>query len=493
MQHRHPQRRQLVQSWQLYVQQHAAVFAAVRVALFMLMALLGVFLFQHRATWTKQSALTVSWLDRRSGEPALTCTESVEPLRRMCLAHKACHSAAATAAVRRRTGSQTAISLDIPSADSTSAHTVKAHGGGNLIEFVGVDACDSSTCKGAAALLHQDLPTVFTTGSMLTVQRPGLPFIFQLQQLFAALMHFQLEEKSFQVVVVDDVDIDRLHPAFEAVSGRKPVLLSALPRCFRIGPAVVISAAFLPTLPVEASISAKEASAVRPAFPAFATWLLMRVGVEHPLTPAKTAILSKQGGVKAMGRRPNSGEAATGAGHAVGGKAAPVLTVAVQGLSDTQALMSAGRACGFTVQAVDMQALSFGQQLQVVANSSVYVCAHGDSAASLLALPPEAVVVQLMHGSYGRVQNQDHAVANLAAVMQRAVVVWHDRNQACASGKVGAGSTRTPQVGGCVHDAMLVQENDATLLMKAVLDMMAQKLLQPHENLLLDLNVAVTT
>lgn len=39
-----------------------------------------------------------------SGEPALRCTGTLEPSRHMCLARKACHSAAATAAVRRRTG-----------------------------------------------------------------------------------------------------------------------------------------------------------------------------------------------------------------------------------------------------------------------------------------------------------------------------------------------------------------------------------------------------
>lgn len=87
----------------------------------------------------------------------------------------------------------------------------------------------------------------------------------------------------------------RLHPAFEVVSGREPVLLSALPRCFQVGPAVVISAVSLPMLPVEAPISAKEATAVRHAFQAFAAWLLMRVGVEHPLALAKTVTSSEQG------------------------------------------------------------------------------------------------------------------------------------------------------------------------------------------------------
>lgn len=46
------------------------------------------------------------------------------------------------------------------------------------------------------------------------------------------------------------------------------------------------------------------------------------------------------------------------------------------------------------------------------------------------------MVVQLIHGRYVRVHNQDHGVANLAAVMQRAVVVWHDDNQTCSSGMV---------------------------------------------------------
>lgn len=31
--------------------------------------------------------------------------------------------------------------------------------------------------QGAAPLLHLELPTIFTTGSMLTVQRPRLPFM----------------------------------------------------------------------------------------------------------------------------------------------------------------------------------------------------------------------------------------------------------------------------------------------------------------------------
>lgn len=40
--------------------------------------------------------------------------------------------------------------------------------------------------------------------------------------------------------------------------------------------------------------------------------------------------------------------------------------------------------------------------------------------------------MQLMHHHYGRYQ--DHAVANLAVVMQREVVVWHDHSQNCGSG-----------------------------------------------------------
>lgn len=48
-------------------------------------------------------------------------------------------------------GSTTAISLDISSADSASVHAVKAPGGGNLIEFVGVDTCDSF-CKVSTSL-----------------------------------------------------------------------------------------------------------------------------------------------------------------------------------------------------------------------------------------------------------------------------------------------------------------------------------------------------
>lgn len=71
MQPRHPQRRQLVQSWQLYIQQHAAVFAAIRAAILVLIALLGVVLFQSRALWTKQSASTELWLDKQSGQTFL--------------------------------------------------------------------------------------------------------------------------------------------------------------------------------------------------------------------------------------------------------------------------------------------------------------------------------------------------------------------------------------------------------------------------------------
>lgn len=59
------------------------------------------------------------------------------------------------------------------------------------------------------------------------------------------------------------------------------------------------------------------------------------------------------------------------------------------------------------------------------------------------------------------------------------------------AGKARAGSM--PQIGGCVHDAILVQEHDATLMMKAVIDMMADVSLQRHESLLLVLNAAVTT
>lgn len=87
----------------------------------------------------------------------------------------------------------------------------------------------------------------------------------------------------------------RLHPAVEAVSGGRPVLLSSLPCCFQVAPAVVLSTAFLPMLPTEAPISSKEASAVQPAFHAFAAWLLTRFGVEHSLAVATSVSSSNKG------------------------------------------------------------------------------------------------------------------------------------------------------------------------------------------------------
>lgn len=56
-----------------------------------------------------------------------------------------------------------------------------------------------------------------------------------------------------------------------------------------------------------------------------------------------------------------------------------------------------------------------------------------------------------------------------------------------------ARATSMPQAGGCVDNAILVGKHDAALMMKAVLNLLAETSPQHHGNLLLILNAAVST
>lgn len=473
---RHPQRQRLVESWHLWVQQHARVLAIIRCAgFFLVLVLMGILLLQRRArgygdAWvTSRSRMDVR-LTAKTGETLLNCTSTFGPTQHLCFARNVLHRASATAAARRRSGSETEIALEIGSSHPASVRSLSAPGGGMTVEVAFVR--NQSACEDGSQQLNQQ-PTIFMTSGAMGEHNTRSSFLLQLQQIYAALETFQLQQGPSRVVFVDDFDIDRLHPDIETTLGSTPVLLSDLPLCFTVTNAVMILAVSTQMLPADLPISVEEAQKVRPAMMAFTAWLLQRFNLEtlHIAATQQSGdnklTSSDRDAIRLLGEKAARTAYHAGAAskqcHSAGGKTAGILTIATKGLrrNEVKLLTSTGRACGLVAQTLDTKAVSFRQQLQVLAESTIYICTAMETAVLLAALPRQAVIVQIRRHPVGMPGEPytSHVDGNFAVVLQRGMLIWNGKHQACI--------TADKYEDGCKSAAVGIQKDAAAAIIAA--------------------------
>mmetsp|Transcript_4049 Transcript_4049/g.11747 ORF Transcript_4049/g.11747 Transcript_4049/m.11747 type:complete len:512 (-) Transcript_4049:554-2089(-) len=440
MRARHPQRQQLVASWDAWTQEHAAVLAPVRAVVVVSVALLVWWLaMAGHSGWPRTAGPTALTLLSSSGDEVLRCTAAQSPAGRMCLAQHVQHFLPATQLLRNKTGKASALCFSIEQTGHGSrTAALNFYDGPVVVDSVPAldTACEDITAPNGD-------PTVFMSRDNPS---PHHLVRIQLLPLFLALQSFGMEGSPFQIVFVDDRPRDWSTPIFDDVAGLPSRMLSELPACFRAAASMFGVRYDNVGISAHAAATAAQTDMARPVVVAFGRWLLQRFGVTPRLTSGPTRDAG-DGDLSDAGNQAKVLEAYS-AGHdavvctraratSTEGRLLRVLTLVVrtdkhngQGrrLTGTEHLVEAAEACGFQAQVVDLAALPFAQQLQVVANSSVYVAVHGAAEVLLLALPPPAVAVQLMPYKFDDSHLYYHTFANWAAAAARSMLVWHNTN-----------------------------------------------------------------
>lgn len=433
-----------------------------------------------------------------NGQPSLTCSASRGPVGRVCLATEIWHNAAATNASRAHTGSPGALKAFLPGTSQRLPDPVAVTFYDDPITLAGGNAPTGHEDKECSDLTPSDgAPTVFAARD-----NPSLYHLLRVQLLpiFLALASFGLQDGTFQLVFTDGRPRDWSTYVFDDASSHPAQLLHEMPRCFSVRRAVLgvrydnfgISAHYAAT--------AAETEAGRPQLTAFSAWLLRRFGAGHSAAPALFAAEPGPPGVPvAPGERPaaegsravrdaqRTDDAAQGAKPAGGGSSEPaasaqaafarpgdsyacerlrslpqrpLLTLLLRTLkhngngrrlSGAEHLVRAAEACGFATAQLDLAALPFAEQLQAVANSSVFMGVHGAGLTFLLALPPWGVSVELQPYKFDASAMYYHVFGNWAAAAGRTHLVWHNTNPWHAS----AGVARVDDYKS--HDTRMVQ------------------------------------
>ena len=80
-----------------------------------------------------------------------------------------------------------------------------------------------------------------------------------------------------------------------------------------------------------------------------------------------------------------------------------------------------------TADIVQMQKYSFGEQLQMMQDTDIFIAAHGSAGALMVFLPPQAVTIELRAFKHSLTNDFTEGHSNLARATKTSLLIWNNR------------------------------------------------------------------